>query len=129
MSQAQRTFNPGDRLVAIDEMTPGSARIFKTGLGERSEEIILVKTEAGFRAYRNRCRHIPVSLDWGDGDVVDERGDMLQCHTHGALYQMEDGLCVAGPCKGRTLIPVEIEERGKGVYLIEELEADDGRFA
>ncbi len=126
MSQEQRTFNPGDRLVAGKDMPIGDARVLKVSAGERPQEIILARTDDGFRAYLNRCRHIPVSLDWGDGEVLDESGEMLQCRTHGALYRIEDGLCIAGPCKGHTLIPVEIEERGNGVYLKSELEWNDG---
>lgn len=117
MSQAERTFNPGDRLVVKTDMPPGTVLVVKVVLDERLQEIILTHTETGFRAYLNRCRHIPVSLDWGDGEVLDESGEMLQCRTHGALYRIEDGHCIAGPCKGLTLIPVEIEERGQGVYL------------
>jgi nitrite reductase/ring-hydroxylating ferredoxin subunit len=86
----------------------------------------VARTESGFRAYLNRCRHIPVSLDWGDGEVLDESGVLLQCRTQGALYRIEDGVGVAGPCKGQTLIPVEIEERGKGVYLKDALEGEYG---
>lgn len=126
MSQEVRTFNPGDRLVTFAEMPPGETRVLKVEAGERPREIILARTELGFRAYQNRCRHLPVPLDWGDGEVLDESGAMLQCRTHGALYQIEDGLCVAGPCKGHTLIPVEIEERGQSVYLKGELGGDYG---
>jgi nitrite reductase/ring-hydroxylating ferredoxin subunit len=126
MSQEERTFNPGDRLVTYAEMPPGETRVLKVEAGERPQEIILARTELGFRAYQNRCRHLPVSLDWGDGEVLDESGDLLQCRTHGALYRIEDGLCVAGPCKGHTLIPVEVEERGQCVYLKGELGGDCG---
>lgn len=112
--------------MAMDEMSPGTVRVFQVDSGEKPEEIILTRTKAGFRAYQNRCRHIPVSLDWGDGEVLDESGEMLQCKTHGALYRMEDGLCVAGPCKGRALLPVGIEERGRGVYLKGDMKENDG---
>jgi nitrite reductase/ring-hydroxylating ferredoxin subunit len=65
-------------------------------------------------------RPVSLPLDYGDGEVFDEAGKMFQCRTHGALYRIEDGRCVVGPCSGASLKPVEIVEKEEGGYLPEE---------
>ena len=39
---------------------------------------------------------------------MEKSGKYLMCHTHGALFQLSDGLCVAGPCNGASLQAVDI---------------------
>jgi len=34
---------------------------------------------------------------------------LIQCATHGALFRIRDGYCVAGPCAGQGLIPLEVK--------------------
>lgn len=71
------------------------------------------------RAYVNRCAHIGVELDWVPGEFFDSEGTYLVCATHGATYEAASGRCIAGPCKGRNLDPVEVVERDAGVHLIQ----------
>jgi nitrite reductase/ring-hydroxylating ferredoxin subunit len=57
--------------------------------------------------YANVCRHIPLTLDLGDGEVAGLDGRHFLCHHHGARYRIEDGKCISGPCEGESLIPIE----------------------
>ncbi|HTS03762.1 MAG TPA: NUDIX domain-containing protein [Thermoanaerobaculia bacterium] len=75
---------------------------------------ILVATPDGSaRAYRNVCPHVPIPLDRGGEPLMTEEG-FLACRNHGALFAVEDGFCVAGPCAGESLEPLAVEPRGKG---------------
>jgi len=65
--------------------------------------------EGRFVAYENRCRHLPVSLDYGDNQFFTGDRNFLVCQTHGAVYEPATGLCVQGPCAGASLHPLEIE--------------------
>ncbi len=67
-------------------------------------------------AYLNRCAHVPIELDWMEGEFFDASGVYLICSTHGATYEPDTGHCVAGPCKGAALMPVPVTERGGNVY-------------
>ena len=60
-------------------------------------------------AYANVCRHIPLTLDLGDGEVAARDGRHFLCHHHGARYRIEDGGCASGPCDGDSLVKLEIE--------------------
>jgi nitrite reductase/ring-hydroxylating ferredoxin subunit len=119
MDKTETTYFPGDLLMASVELAEGEARIIQIEDGERTEEVILVRTSSGCRGYFNRCRHLPISLDWGDGEVLHESGKLFLCRNHGALFRLADGLCVSGPCQGLSLLSVDIEERAEGIYLSE----------
>ena len=70
------------------------------------------------RAYLNLCKHIPVPLDGGSRRFLDSSGRFLICGTHGALYEPTDGYCFLGPCKGKSLTPIELEVEGSTLVLV-----------
>ena len=70
------------------------------------------------RAYVNRCPHSGTELDWNPGEFFDETGLYLICSTHGALFEPGNGYCVAGPCRGASLEPLEVGERDGQVILL-----------
>ena len=71
------------------------------------------------QGYINQCAHVPVPLDWQEGDFFDLTKHALICATHGAQYAPETGLCELGPCKGKSLQKLAVSEHGGNVYLIE----------
>ena len=71
-------------------------------------------------AYLNQCAHIPVELDWLEGEFFDKSGLYLICATHGAMYSPENGACVDGPCRGGSLQQLAVEEANGGIFLIED---------
>lgn len=91
------------------------------------EECFLINLGGEFHAYVNRCRHVPLPLDWVDNQFFTDDHRYLMCQTHGALYLPESGLCVSGPGEscGKALfrIPLEIE-RGQ-VYARPPLSAPE----
>lgn len=58
-------------------------------------------------AYVNSCPHVGTPLDMWPGRFLTRDGEYILCATHGALFRIEDGHCVAGPCAGRGLTPLE----------------------
>jgi len=42
---------------------------------------------------------------------------MIQCSSHGALFTIEDGECVAGPCTGQSLIAVDFSIQDDQVII------------
>jgi nitrite reductase/ring-hydroxylating ferredoxin subunit len=68
-------------------------------------------------AYLNRCAHKLTELDWEPGEFFDAERRYLVCATHGALYEPDSGRCVAGPCRGATLVRLQVQETTAGIYL------------
>lgn len=67
-------------------------------------------------AYLNRCAHVPIELDWNEGDFFESSGLYLMCSTHGALYEPESGRCAGGPCRGGRLRPIAVYEKDNQVF-------------
>jgi nitrite reductase/ring-hydroxylating ferredoxin subunit len=67
-------------------------------------------------AYLNRCAHVPIELDWNEGEFFESSGLFLMCSTHGAIYAPETGKCEGGPCKGGRLRPIVVVERDNQIF-------------
>jgi len=68
------------------------------------------------RAYLNRCAHLPMELDWTQGEFFESSGLYLMCATHGALYEPDTGHCAGGPCRGGRLHAINVIERDKKIF-------------
>jgi nitrite reductase/ring-hydroxylating ferredoxin subunit len=45
------------------------------------------------------------------------QGVLLICSNHGAIFLPESGRCIGGPCNGRNLVVLPVEERdGKVIF-------------
>jgi len=80
----------------------------------------VVRFEGQPRAFLNQCGHVPVELDWQEGEFFDDSRLYLICSTHGALYHPASGHCVGGRCAGRGLIPIPLIERDGQLFAMEE---------
>ncbi|HIF97779.1 MAG TPA: Rieske (2Fe-2S) protein [Myxococcales bacterium] len=92
------------RVCRLDEIPDGDARGFSLPeKGGRPLGLIVVRIGSGVRVYENRCPHRGTPLDWAPDRFLDETGKYLVCSTHAALFRLEDGECVSGPCPGESL--------------------------
>jgi nitrite reductase/ring-hydroxylating ferredoxin subunit len=85
------------------EPAEGECREFTYRYGEEEREGFVVRSGGRLHAYRNACPHTGAPLNWSPNRFLTEDGDYLICALHGALFRIEDGLCVAGPCHGQRL--------------------------
>jgi nitrite reductase/ring-hydroxylating ferredoxin subunit len=91
-------------------------------LGEHVTGFV-IRFENKAHAYVNQCAHLPVELDWKEGEFFTTDKDFLICATHGAHYKPDTGDCVYGPCKGKRLQALSvIEENEQVVINIEPIE-------
>ncbi|SFZ72673.1 Rieske (2Fe-2S) protein [Chitinimonas taiwanensis] len=70
------------------------------------------------QAYLNECAHIPIELDFNEGDFFDLSRSYLICSTHGAYYRPDTGLCLGGPCKGARLTKLAVLEEAGEVFFL-----------
>jgi nitrite reductase/ring-hydroxylating ferredoxin subunit len=114
------------KLVArVGELDPGATKKFVLKPGGNAVEALLVNYEGALYAYVNRCRHIPLTLDWVDNRFFTEDGRYIICANHGATYEPRTGECVWGPCLGAFLQPVALEIAREKVYALCPEELDD----
>jgi nitrite reductase/ring-hydroxylating ferredoxin subunit len=69
-------------------------------------EVFVVRQGDRVYGYLNQCPHTGGPLDWVPDQFLNLEQDHIQCATHGALFHIQDGFCVAGPCAGDRLTPV-----------------------
>ena len=60
--------------------------------------------------------HVPMEMDWQEGQFFESSGLYLMCATHGAIYEPDTGRCVGGPCRGAHLSKLDITERDGAVW-------------
>jgi nitrite reductase/ring-hydroxylating ferredoxin subunit len=76
----------------------------------------VVRYDGKAYAYLNRCAHVPIELDWAEGEFFESSGLYLMCSTHGAIYVPQSGACAGGPCKGGRLRPIALREADGKIY-------------
>jgi nitrite reductase/ring-hydroxylating ferredoxin subunit len=87
------------------------------------QKLVAVRRQGQVFVYRNRCPHRGVPLDWETDQFLDASASLIQCATHGALFLIESGECVAGPCAGKSLRAINCREDSSGIWI--SLPADD----
>ena len=67
--------------------------------------------------YVNSCPHVGTPLDWTPGRFLSANGKRIICATHGAEFQIENGMCTLGPCQGEALEKVAIQIQDGTIYV------------
>lgn len=78
----------------------------------------VVRFEGEVHAYLNRCAHVPIELDWNEGDFFESGKQFLMCSTHGAVYNVKNGRCAGGPCRGGRLRVISVYEADGKIYWL-----------
>ncbi|MBM3556979.1 MAG: Rieske 2Fe-2S domain-containing protein [Alphaproteobacteria bacterium] len=100
---------PGTVLCALDDIADPGTRSFAWGEFGRVFRLIVARRGEAVFGYVNDCPHTGQPLDWGaQGPALDPTGTKIQCAGHGAIFRIEDGHCLSGPCKDKSLIPVSV---------------------
>ncbi|WP_269618106.1 Rieske (2Fe-2S) protein [Zhongshania sp. BJYM1] len=86
-------------LCRIDDIADPGSKGFKF----QEKSIFAVRQRGEVYVYRNRCPHIGIELNWQEDQFLDFDDSLIQCSTHGALFIIESGECIAGPCHGKAL--------------------------
>lgn len=81
-----------------------------------AESVIVYRRGDTVRGYLNICPHAGRRLDWSPGKFL-LKNELLVCAAHGASFQVDDGLCSAGPCRGQSLRAVAVRVAGGRVVL------------
>lgn len=99
------------RLCRLDDMAPGTSRGFGPAPGGFTG-LFAVRPAHVVQVYVNACPHIGVALDWSPDDFLTRDRTHIVCSTHGALFAIDTGECVEGPCRGDRLerVPVTLDD-------------------
>lgn len=119
ISGRKRKSNNMITLCHIDELEEGKTRGFE--VAELS--IIALKKHGSVFLYANRCPHLGLNLEFQPDDFLNYDETYIQCSTHGAMFTLDSGECVLGPCKGESLQQIDYELVDGQIMLVEPLPA------
>ena len=94
----------GRTLCRLEEIDDPGSRGFE--FDDRS--IFVVRRGATVAAYVNSCPHTRGPLDWVEHRFLNLARTHILCGTHGAVFRLEDGYCIDGPCIGDHLTALKV---------------------
>jgi nitrite reductase/ring-hydroxylating ferredoxin subunit len=121
-------------VCATDAVERGGARAFSLSRLDEAGEgrpfpIVVIRThDNDYVGYVNTCPHDGVWLNVGSGEFFTPDRAFLRCGRHGATFEIDTGLCIDGPCNGRSLQPIALAVVGDEVCLCGERLVEDDRF-
>ena len=94
-------------LIHLPQTPPQGLSEQEVELGGERLSVIVRREGEQVQAWLNVCPHAGRRLDYAPGRFLLHQG-LLVCAAHGASFDLADGRCVAGPCKGASLVPVPL---------------------
>ncbi len=107
------------KLCELDDIGEMEARGFVGRVDGKQRNIFAVRKAGNYYVYLNQCPHNGSLIDHIQGKFFNVDGTLLRCGMHGALFEIEDGNCIDGPCSGKSLTPVLSQAREDGLYIEE----------
>lgn len=104
-------------LLTLQDLEDGDSTAVVAKIDGVKTSLIMVRQGPQVFAYINVCPHIGAPLDFEPGRFLNLEKDLIQCALHGALFTIESGNCVAGPCEGKHLTAVSTKIKDGGVFL------------
>lgn len=93
----------GLTLGPLDLIPSGAARAFVVQTGAGRFHGFVVRYGEAVHGYVDRCPHAGLPLAHTLDDYLTPDGTLIACSWHSALFAIDTGVCVGGPCTGRSL--------------------------
>jgi nitrite reductase/ring-hydroxylating ferredoxin subunit len=106
------------KLCEINQIADDDCAGFVAERNGKRESFIVVRKKNKVFVYVNSCPHIGTPLDFSPGRFLNPDKNLIMCSTHGALFRVDDGFCISGPCAEQSLINVPIDLIEGSVFLL-----------
>ncbi|MCM2292678.1 Rieske 2Fe-2S domain-containing protein [Allorhizobium sp. BGMRC 0089] len=115
-SEITRTLLP---LCHAGEIGEGVAKGFGPLPGFK-RKIILIRHKGRLHAWLDACPHYSTGtpMAWKTDAYLNGEKTHLTCHSHHALFEMDTGECVLGPCLGQRLTAIDITVNDDGQVFV-----------
>ncbi|BCE03300.1 Rieske (2Fe-2S) protein [Marinicellulosiphila megalodicopiae] len=91
------------KLINVNELKS----IQEKGFEINGKKIFAVYKDEQCYVYENKCPHLGIDLEFMPNQFLDMDKALIICSTHGALFEIQTGQCVSGPCQGDHLILID----------------------
>ncbi|MDP7651319.1 MAG: Rieske 2Fe-2S domain-containing protein [Rhodospirillales bacterium] len=107
------------KLCRLDEVADGGSERFVAQVDGQARSVMAVRRGQQVFVYVNDCPHTGAPLDFTPGKFLNLEGTHILCTGHGALFRIEDGHCVSGPCVGDDLQALDAVVEDGAVWVAE----------
>jgi nitrite reductase/ring-hydroxylating ferredoxin subunit len=102
------------RLCGLHELGDGTSRGFDP-CGTGRDTMFVVRSGTGLHGWVNSCPHVDgAPMAWRKDAYLNASRDRVVCYAHGALFEIDTGVCTRGPCLGQQLTPVALHVDAQG---------------
>ncbi|UVO52105.1 Rieske (2Fe-2S) protein [Sphingomonas sp. SUN019] len=106
----------GIALSPLDKIVDGAARNFVLEMrAGRFHGFVVRRGDAVF-GYVDRCPHMGLPLAQKLDDYV--ASGRIVCSWHGAIFAIDSGECLGGPCPGAALTPWPVTVRHGTIFTV-----------
>jgi len=88
----------GTTLCALTDIPDPGSKDFRFRADDRLFAGFVVRRGETVFGYVDSCPHAGWPLAGPSGRHLTRENDLILCAGHGALFRIEDGLCLSGPC-------------------------------
>ena len=99
------TTRAGISLGPLDLIADDAARNYVLQIGDARFHGFVVRKGDQVFGYVDRCPHAGLPLAQQLDQYLSPDGGLIACSWHGAMFTVEEGTCVGGPCVGARLSP------------------------
>jgi nitrite reductase/ring-hydroxylating ferredoxin subunit len=99
-------------LIKSSKLKEGQSKGFIVG----GTNLFIVRHQGKVVAYLNSCPHRKIPLQCLPNQFLDFDKQFIRCSNHAALFTIEHGLCISGPCNHQSLTRVKVEEYDDQIY-------------
>ena len=107
------------KIYKLDDLSDIDARGLVAMVDGKQRNIFVVRKGEQVFAYLNWCPHNQVLIDQIPNKFFNSDMSYIQCSQHGALFEINNGLCVEGPCEGERLKSLDVNVEDGIIYLVE----------
>jgi len=108
----------GQVLCSLSDLKNLSSKSFSVKIKRKETDIFVIRKDDQVYAYQNVCPHAQAPLEWNPDEFLDAKKENIICALHGAMFSIEGGDCLGGPCEGIGLTVVSVEIQAGEVLLI-----------
>ncbi|VAW39041.1 hypothetical protein MNBD_GAMMA01-1916 [hydrothermal vent metagenome] len=80
--------------------------------------VMLYKKDGKYLAFKNLCPHHGRRMDYAAGKFLVADNGNIVCPAHGAEFNIDDGLCITGPCQGKSLESIQLQFNESDIFTI-----------
>lgn len=105
-------------LASLGEISDPGSKGLNIDLEDGKLALFIIKKDSQINVYKNSCPHTQGPLDWSPDQFLDLDNNHIQCANHGAMFEINSGLCIYGPCKAESLAALPFTIRDENIYLL-----------